>query len=383
MSLHYQDIEEKAVRELRVVTSLQELEILRVRYLGRKGCIAQEISKIPTLGFSERALAGRQLNELKRKLNDLIESKRPDLAQKSSRTRDHRLDTSLPGTGGCVATIHPITQVMDSICEIFISFGFMKYEGPEVETEYSNFQALNIPLEHSSRDAFDTFYLESDRRYKTLNEQIPNSASASDGSNKLLLRSHTSPGQIRVMKEHSPPVAAIVPGRVYRPDATDASHSCMFHQVEGFLVDKDVRFSDLKGILEKFFQQMFGSNTAMRFRPHFFPFTEPSAEVDISCIICDGKKINKAENKPCSVCKGTGWLEILGCGMIHPNVFKAVGYDNKKFTPLEKTARDSRSLTGFTGFAFGMGVERIAMLKYGIDDIRIFFDNDLRFLKQF
>ena len=366
MSLHYQTIEEEAVKELRVVTSLQELEVLRVRYLGRKGCIAQEISKIPVLAFSERALAGRQLNELKRKLNDLIESKRPELAQSSSRSKAHHIDISLPGTGGVVASAHPITQVMSSICEIFISFGFRQYEGPEVETEYSNFQALNIPLEHSSRDAFDTFYLESDRRYKTLNKHIHNST-ASNASNNLLLRSHTSPGQIRVMKEYSPPVAAIVPGRVYRPDATDASHSCMFHQVEGFLVDRDVRFSDLKGILEKFCQQMFGSSIKMRFRPHFFPFTEPSAEVDISCIICEGKKVNKSQDKACSVCKGTGWLEVLGCGMIHPNVFKAVGYDCKKFS----------------GFAFGMGVERIAMLKYGVDDIRIFFDNDLRFLKQF
>jgi phenylalanyl-tRNA synthetase alpha chain len=218
-------------------------------------------------------------------------------------------------------------------------------EGPEAETEYNNFTGLNIPLEHPSRDAFDTFYLKTE-----------------SGKERLLLRSHTSPVQIRVMKIYKPPLAVIVPGKVYRPDATDASHSFMFHQVEGFLVDDFVRFSDLKGVLAVFLKKLFGQRIKTRFRPHFFPFTEPSAEVDISCIICSGQGARR-----CSVCSGKGWLEIMGCGMIHPNVFANVGYP-----------KDS-----YTGFAFGMGVDRIAMLKYGITDIRLFYENDLRFLKQF
>jgi phenylalanyl-tRNA synthetase alpha chain len=217
--------------------------------------------------------------------------------------------------------------------------GFSVVEGPEIESEYNNFTGLNIPLEHPSREAFDTFYLKD--------------------YTKMLLRSHTSPVQVRQMQEQKPPLAIVVPGRVYRPDAVDASHSFMFHQIEGLMVDKGVKFSDLKGILEMFAQAVFGSDIKMRFRPHFFPFTEPSAEVDISCIICKGKG--------CSVCGRKGWLEILGSGMIHPNVFKQVGIDARRYT----------------GFAFGLGVERIAMLKYGINDIRLFFENDLRFLRQF
>jgi phenylalanyl-tRNA synthetase alpha chain len=217
--------------------------------------------------------------------------------------------------------------------------GFCVVEGPEIETEFNNFTGLNIPLDHPSRDAFDTFYLKD--------------------CEKLLLRSHTSPVQVRAMKNRKPPLAIVVPGRVYRPDAVDASHLFMFHQIEGFLVDTNITFADLKGSLEMFAKAVFGNDIKMRFRPHFFPFTEPSAEVDISCIICKGAG--------CSVCGRKGWLEILGCGMIHPNVFKHVGINPDKFS----------------GFAFGMGIERIAMLKYGINDIRLFFENDLRFLKQF
>jgi len=245
----------------------------------------------------------------------------------------------MPGVAQEIGHLHPLTQVNDEICRIFNRIGFSIVEGPEIESEYNNFTGLNIPLEHPSREAFDTFYL----------KDYP----------KMLLRSHTSPVQVRAMKKHKPPLAIIVPGKVYRPDAVDASHSFMFHQVEGFMVDKGIRFSDLKGILELFARTVFGDDIKMRFRPHFFPFTEPSAEVDISCIICKGKG--------CSVCGRKGWLEILGAGMIHPNVFKEVGIDPKKYN----------------GFAFGMGVERIAMLKYGINDIRLFFENDLRFLKQF
>ena len=224
--------------------------------------------------------------------------------------------------------------------------GFWVVEGPEIETEYNNFTGLNIPLEHPSRDAFDTFYLHA-------------ASGLEKQSTRYLLRSQTSPVQVRVMQAHKPPLAAVAPGRVYRPDAVDASHSFMFHQIEGFVVDKGMRFSDLKGVLEVCAKNIFGADIKMRFRPHFFPFTEPSAEVDISCIICKGKG--------CSVCGRKGWLEVLGAGMIHPNVFKNVGYDPK----------------AYTGFAFGMGVERIAMLKYGINDIRLFTENDLRFLNQF
>jgi phenylalanyl-tRNA synthetase alpha chain len=224
----------------------------------------------------------------------------------------------------------------------------MVVEGPEIETEYYNFETLNIPLEHPSRDAFDTFYVKSK-------------------SQKYLLRSHTSPVQARFMESHKPPFAIIVPGRVFRPDATDASHSFMFHQVEGLVVGDDISFSDLKGVLTIFAKQMFGEKTKMRLRPSFFPFTEPSAEVDISCIICEGASSSPDGEKRCSVCGGKGWLEILGAGMVNPKVFKNVGYDPEKVT----------------GFAFGMGVERIAMLKHGINDIRLFFENDMRFLKQF
>jgi phenylalanyl-tRNA synthetase alpha chain len=247
---------------------------------------------------------------------------------------------------------------MQQICDIFIQMGFHSIEGPEVETEFNNFTALNIPLEHPSRDAFDTFYLRPQASGSKLQAKDACSLKP-EACGKLLLRSHTSPMQIRVMKKYAPPLAVIVPGRVYRPDAVDASHSFMFHQVEGFLVDTDVKFSDLKGVLTLFSKSLFGEDIKMRFRPHFFPFTEPSAEVDISCLMCKGKG--------CSACGRKGWLEVLGSGMIHPNVFKHVGYDPKKYT----------------GFAFGMGVERIAMLKYGINDIRLFFENDLRFLKQF
>ena len=320
------------------INSSQGLEEFRVRYLGRKGIIAQLTGTIPSLPVEERGTFGQQVNNLKNKIIFLIDEKQKSLNIKTDGAIP-QVDISLPGIAQDLGHLHPITQVTDEICAIFSKMGFSVVEGPEIETEYNNFTGLNIPLEHPSRDVFDTFYLTT--------------------KDKLLLRSHTSPVQIRVMKSRKPPLAVIVPGRVYRPDAVDASHSFMFHQIEGFMVDEDIKFSDLKGILEAFAKGVFGQNIKMRFRPHFFPFTEPSAEVDISCIICGGRG--------CSVCGRKGWLEILGSGMIHPNVFKNVGYNPKKYT----------------GFAFGMGVERIAMLKYGIDDIRLFFENDLRFLKQF
>jgi len=321
------------------VSSPSALEELRVKYLGRKGIIAQLTSSIPSLPREERSTFGQEVNGLKNKLLSVLEEKQKSIAQGPRPSTSPSYDMSMPGIAQDLGRLHPLTQVIGQICTIFSRMGFSIVEGPEIESEYNNFTGLNIPLEHPSRDMFDTFYLKL--------------------ADKLLLRSHTSPVQIRVMKSRKPPLAVIVPGRVYRPDAVDASHSFMFHQIEGFMVDKDIKFSDLKGVLEVFVKAVFGKAIKMRFRPHYFPFTEPSAEVDISCIICKGKG--------CSVCGRKGWLEVLGSGMIHPNVFKQVGYNPKDVT----------------GFAFGMGIERIAMLKYGINDIRLFFENDLRFLKQF
>lgn len=325
--------------EIEKAAASGQLEELRIKYLGRKGIIAQLMSSIPGLPKEERSIFGQRANVLKNQITALIEEKQKSLGRGFSSVDTGAFDLGMPGIAQAPGRLHPITQIIDEICSIFGRMGFQVVEGPEIESEFNNFTGLNIPLEHPSRDAFDTFYLKN--------------------CDKLLLRSHTSPVQIRAMKSQKPPLAIVVPGRVYRPDAVDASHLFMFHQIEGFLVDKNIRFSDLKGTLEVFAKAVFGSDIKMRFRPHFFPFTEPSAEVDISCYACKGKG--------CSVCGRKGWLEILGSGMIHPNVFKHVGYDAK----------------AYTGFAFGMGIERIAMLKYGINDIRLFFENDLRFLKQF
>ncbi|MDD5567789.1 MAG: phenylalanine--tRNA ligase subunit alpha [Candidatus Omnitrophica bacterium] len=324
--------------EIQNVNSSEALEEFRLKYLGRKGIIAELTSAIPSLPKEERACFGQQVNSLKNKLLSSISEKQETLSVKANEA-PVSFDIGMPGIAQELGHLHPLTRITEEICSIFSKMGFSVVDGPEIETEYNNFTGLNIPLEHPSREAFDTFYLKD--------------------YSKMLLRSHTSPVQVRVMKEKKPPLAIVVPGRVYRPDAVDASHSFMFHQVEGFMVDKGIKFSDLKGLLEIFAKAIFGNDIKMRFRPHFFPFTEPSAEVDISCIICKGKG--------CSACGKKGWLEILGSGMIHPNVFKQVGIDPNKYT----------------GFAFGMGVDRIAMLKYGINDIRLFFENDLRFLRQF
>ncbi|MDD5565927.1 MAG: phenylalanine--tRNA ligase subunit alpha [Candidatus Omnitrophica bacterium] len=325
--------------DLNDLKSIQALEGVRVKYLGRKGLIAQLTGTIPSLPAAERASFGRQVNELKTGLLALLDEKQKALAAWREGADADTIDIGMPGIAPELGHLHPITKIISEVCAIFRQMGFSVVEGPEIETEFNNFTGLNIPLEHPSRDVFDTFYLAT--------------------KSTLLLRSHTSPVQIRVMKSHKPPLAIVVPGRVYRPDAVDASHSFMFHQIEGFVVDADITFADLKGTLEFFAKSVFGKDISMRFRPHFFPFTEPSAEVDISCILCKGKG--------CSLCGRKGWLEILGSGMIHPNVFRHVGYDPSRYT----------------GFAFGMGVERIALLKYGIEDIRLLFENDLRFLKQF
>jgi len=324
--------------------SLQRLEEIKVKYLGRKGAIARLTAEIPGLAPQERATFGKEVNALKQKALELCAQRQALLAAQPREESPVEVDLSLPGIAQDAGRLHPLTQVIDEICGMFVRMGFVVVDGNEIETEFSNFTGLNIPLEHPSREAFDTFYLDT-----------PPDA----GEGRFLLRSQTSTVQVRAMKRRRPPLAIVAPGRVYRPDAVDASHSFMFHQIEGFMVDEGISFADLKGVLEFFCKGIFGQDIRMRFRPHFFPFTEPSAEVDISCIICKGKG--------CPVCGRKGWLEILGSGLIHPNVFKTVGYDPKKYA----------------GFAFGMGVERIAMLKYGISDIRLFCDNDLRFLKQF
>ena len=351
MSFDWTALEQEAQDKIGQAESLEALEQLKVKYLGRQGLLAEITGSIPGLPAEERPETGKRANLLKGKINLLLEQKAKQLKDKRTDSAVS-FDFSLPGKIPQTGTVHPITQTIEEISSIFTRMGFVTAEGPEVENEFNNFTGLNIPLEHPSRDAFDTFYLKPET-----------------GKERYLLRSHTSPVQIRVMQKHKPPLAVIVPGKVYRPDAVDASHSFMFHQVEGFLVDEAVSFSDLKGILTLFARKLFGQEIKMRFRPHFFPFTEPSAEVDISCIICRNheSRITNHEPRKCSVCGGKGWLEILGCGLIHPNVFKNVRYPKGKYS----------------GFAFGMGVDRIAMLKHGINDIRLFYENDLRFLRQF
>ena len=338
MKEQFDRIQGQAREDINKVGSVAELEDFRVKYLGRKSFLASFSSSIPQLEVSLRPEAGRSLNEIKVFITRLIEDKAASLKEKKA-----YIDITLPSKKLTQGRLHPLSMVAREICDIFENIGFQIQEGYEIEDEWHNFQALNIPLEHPSRDAFDTFYLD-----------LPPS-----GQYKHLLRSHTSPSQTRLMKQSKPPFAFLVPGRVYRPDSVDASHSFMFNQVEGFAVSQSINFSHLKGILLYFAKKMFSEDVDLRFRPHFFPFTEPSAEVDISCTIC--------KQKGCPVCKRTGWQEILGCGMIHPNVLKYGGINPGKFQ----------------GFAFGMGTDRIAMLKYRINDIRLFYENDVRFLEQF
>ncbi len=315
------------------------LEALRVQYLGRSGELTHRFSAMrePALSAEEKGRLGRKLNAIKEGLEKALADRKASVGVPVRREAGAAVDWTLPGTLPSVGRAHPLTQTVSRIVDIFRSLGFAVVEGPELETERHNFEALNIPADHPSRENFDTFYLEKEN---------------------LLLRSHTSPVQIRFMEQHPPPFQIIVPGRVFRPDAVDATHSFQFHQMEGLAVAPGIHFGDLKGVLMDWARQMFGPSARLRFRPHFFPFTEPSAEADLACIFC--------RMKGCRVCGQKGWLEILGCGMVHPSVFKSVGY-----------------VPGTVGFAFGMGVERIAMLLYGIEDIRLFFENDLRFLKQF
>ena len=335
----------EVLARIQQATSGEELEQIRVEVLGRSGRVTLLLRGLKDLTPEERPRMGERLNQLRRSLEEGLDERLSAVKRhaKGQALKDERIDITLPGTRIAPGSVHPITLVLDEIVDIFGSMGFEIARGPDIEDDYHNFEALNIPKDHPARDMQDTFFV----------------------SNGRLLRTHTSPVQIRTMETRKPPLQVIVPGAVYRHD-DDATHSPMFHQVEGFVVDRSVAFSDLKGVLTHFLRQIFDREAGVRFRPSFFPFTEPSAEIDIQCVICGGSGAQKS-GQVCRVCKASGWLEILGAGMIDPAVFKFVGYDSEKVS----------------GFAFGMGVERIAMLKYGIDDIRLFFQNDLRFLSQF
>ncbi|RKX62907.1 MAG: phenylalanine--tRNA ligase subunit alpha [Thermodesulfobacteriota bacterium] len=317
------------------IESLSQLEKFRIKYLGKKGEITSYLKLLKDFPLEEKKRLGKELNELKSQLEKKLKSKEREILFKEE-DKDLGLDLTLPGRFPSVGTLHPISQIIDELCEIFSRLGFEVVTGPEIETEYYNFTALNIPDWHPARDMQATFYLK----------------------NGALLRTHTSPMQIRAMLERTPPLRIVAPGKVYRCDA-DVRHSPMFHQIEGLMVDEDVSFTDLKGILTYFAKEIFGEKTKVRFRPSYFPFTEPSVEMDIECVICHGKG--------CRVCGEAGWVEILGAGMVHPEVFKAVNYDTNIWQ----------------GFAFGLGIERIAMIRYGVEDIRMFFENHLMFLQSF
>ena len=338
MSNSTDEILKQALDELVKVTDLTSLDAIRVNYLGKKGIFTAQMKELGNLPPEERRDAGQVINQAKDAFQEKLDAKKIELEQAalSARLASEKIDVTLSGRGQKVGGLHPVTTTLRRINKIFASVGFNVVEGPEIEDDYHNFEALNIPAHHPARAMHDTFYFDAHR----------------------VLRTHTSPVQIRVMESETPPLKVIAPGRVYRCDS-DITHTPMFHQVEGFLVDTDVSFADLKGVVYEFLRAFFEKDIQVRFRPSYFPFTEPSAEVDIECVICGGDG--------CRVCKHTGWLEVMGCGMIHPEVFKSVKIDSEKYS----------------GFAFGMGVERLAMLRYGINDLRLFFENDLKFLQQF
>ena len=329
----------QAGTEIEAAADLAALDEVRVRYLGKKGALTDLLKQLGKVPAEERPARGQEINRAKQQVQEALDGRRLalDEARLAEKLAAETLDVTLPGRGQASGGLHPITLTLQRIERLFAQAGFAVVEGPEIEDDYHNFEALNIPPHHPARAMHDTFYFDA----------------------RMLLRTHTSNVQIRAMENREPPMAIIAPGRVYRCDS-DLTHSPMFHQVEGFLVDEGVSFADLKGILNDFLHNFFErDDLAVRFRPSYFPFTEPSAEVDIQCVICGGSG--------CRTCGQSGWLEILGSGMIHPEVFRHVGIDSERFT----------------GFAFGMGAERMAMLRYGIDDLRIFYDNDLRFLRQF
>ena len=332
------DLTSRATQAVAEASELEALDQVRVQFLGKKGLLTGYLKQLGNLEPAERPKVGQAVNQAKKELKQAIEIKRGELksAALNARLEAEKLDITLPGRGQQTGGLHPVTQTMERIESLFARIGFDVAEGPEIESDFHNFEALNIPANHPARAMHDTFYVNAN----------------------TVLRTHTSPVQVRVMEGCELPLRTIAPGRVYRCDS-DVTHSPMFHQVEGFMVDENVNFIDLRVIVDDFLKAFFEKELEVRFRPSYFPFTEPSAEVDIACVICDGKG--------CRVCSQTGWLEVMGCGMIHPNVFKNVGIDSEQYS----------------GFAFGMGVERLAMLRYGVNDLRLFFENDLRFLRQF
>ncbi len=337
-NLNLSQLVDEATKLIADAQQLPELDEVRVRYLGKSGLITEQLKQLGKLPKEERPQAGQAINKAKQALQAKIEARRGELEQQALNQRlvSERIDVTLPGRGVSQGGLHPVTRTLERIERLFANSGFKVEEGPEIEDDYHNFEALNIPAHHPARAMHDTFYFDA----------------------HMLLRTHTSPVQVRTMENAGPPLKVIAPGRVYRCDS-DLTHTPMFHQVEGLLVDEGVSFADLKGVIYDFLQSFFEKDLKVRFRPSYFPFTEPSAEVDIECVMCSGKG--------CRVCGHTGWLEVLGCGMVHPEVFRHVGIDSEKYT----------------GYAFGMGVERLTMLRYGVNDLRLFFENDLRFLRQF
>lgn len=339
MKEQLENIRQVALKSLSELNSQQELENLRVKFLGKKGELTAILKQMGKLTPEERPVIGQLANEVRTAIEKAVEEKQSELktAEIAQKLQSEKLDVTLPGKRHALGAKHPLSIVLDEIKEIFIGMGFDIVDGPEVEYDYYNFEALNIPKNHPARDTQDTFYI----------------------TENILLRTQTSPVQVRVMEKQKPPIRIISPGRVYRSDAIDATHSPLFHQIEGLVVDKGITFADLKGTLETFVKRLYGEDSVVRFRPHHFPFTEPSAEVDVQCFSCHGEG--------CRLCKGEGWIEILGCGMVHPKVLANCGIDPEEYS----------------GFALGLGLERVAMRRYNIDDLRLFYENDVRFLSQF
>ncbi|SNX52823.1 phenylalanine--tRNA ligase subunit alpha [Thermoanaerobacterium sp. RBIITD] len=330
---------EDAKNELKSADNMKTLEELRIKYLGKKGELTKILRGMGSLSPEERPIVGKLSNEIRSEIENMLTSRKDDILkkEKEKKIKSEYIDITLPGNRIDIGHKHPMTKVLDEIKEIFLGLGFSIAEGPEVELDYYNFEALNTPPDHPARDLQDTFYI----------------------TKNILLRTQTSPVQVRTMEKNKPPIKVISPGRVYRSDEIDATHSPVFNQIEGLAVDEGITMGDLKGVLNLFAKRLFGSNTKTKFRPHYFPFTEPSAEMDVSCFVCGGEG--------CRVCGYSGWIEILGSGMVHPNVLRMSGIDPEKYS----------------GFAFGMGLDRITMLSYGIDDLRLLYENDLRFIKQF
>lgn len=334
-----QAIEANAKEEISKVENIQQLNDLKVKYLGKKGEFTLVLRGMGELSPEERPVVGSLVNQARDEVEGLIDEKQKTLKKQemNAKLETEKIDVTMPSNSNKIGSIHPITKIIDEVKEIFIGLGYEIADGPEIETCFYNFDQLNTPIDHPARDLQDTFYITDD----------------------IVLRSQTSPVQARVMESTKPPIKIICPGTVYRSDSVDATHSPVFHQIEGLVIDKNITMADLKGTLEIFAKKCLGENTKIRFRPHHFPFTEPSAEADVSCFVCGGKG--------CKVCKKEGWIELLGCGMVHPNVLRNCNIDPNEYS----------------GFAFGFGVERIAMAKYGIDDMRLLYENDVRFLKQF